>query len=438
MSSPPRGRESDPRRTRRGSHSGRVRGRLARAGPSFSLPAAPAACAGCDARFRRPPGLRCLPTRRRGLYFRVKPAPPASTVRPGRPARVRRKGHSGVKAIISDIHSNLEALQAVLADIKTQNITEIYCLGDIVGYGPNPRECIDLVMDCKLVLLGNHDQGAMFDPDGFNPPAERAIFWTRDAARSRRPRARQRPREALGVPRRAAAQSTARTASCSSTARPATRSTSTSSPRTSTTSGRWSASSPWSSGTASRATRTSRASSPRTCSSSAPRRSTTPTSSTAARRCATSARSASRATATGGPATSCSTTTRSRFRRVEYDIETTRQEDLRHPRPGQLPRRPPPRRALTRSRLRLRAAQHKRPREYSRGRLCWAARSRERRHAFPCCLTGVLDPHPVEGPVHEEHRHHQERRRQPVRQVRPAASPSAPPPARPPAGRTAS
>src|SRR5207302_1652811 len=54
-----------------------------------------------------------------------------------------------------------------------------YCLGDVVGYGPNPRECVDLVMKCKIVLLGNHDQGAMFDPEGFNPPAERAIFWTR-------------------------------------------------------------------------------------------------------------------------------------------------------------------------------------------------------------------------------------------------------------------
>jgi predicted phosphodiesterase len=84
-----------------------------------------------------------------------------------------------VKAIISDIHSNLEALQGVLADIKSQGITDIYCLGDVVGYGPNPRECIDLVSECKLVLMGNHDQGAMFDPDGFNAPAERAIFWTR-------------------------------------------------------------------------------------------------------------------------------------------------------------------------------------------------------------------------------------------------------------------
>jgi diadenosine tetraphosphatase ApaH/serine/threonine PP2A family protein phosphatase len=84
-----------------------------------------------------------------------------------------------VKAIISDIHSNLEAAQAVLEDIDKLNIKEIYCLGDIVGYGPNPRECVDLVMKCNIVLLGNHDQGAMFDPEGFNPSAERAIFWTR-------------------------------------------------------------------------------------------------------------------------------------------------------------------------------------------------------------------------------------------------------------------
>ncbi len=85
-----------------------------------------------------------------------------------------------MKAIISDIHGNLEALEAVLADIKQQGITEIYCLGDIIGYGPNPRECIDRVANTKLCLLGNHDQGALFDPEGFNPGAERAIFWTRD------------------------------------------------------------------------------------------------------------------------------------------------------------------------------------------------------------------------------------------------------------------
>ena len=83
------------------------------------------------------------------------------------------------RALISDIHSNLEALEAVLTDIKQQGISEIFCLGDLVGYGPNPGECIDLVMACKVCLLGNHDQGALFDPEGFNSGAERAIFWTR-------------------------------------------------------------------------------------------------------------------------------------------------------------------------------------------------------------------------------------------------------------------
>ncbi len=89
------------------------------------------------------------------------------------------------RALISDIHGNLEALEVVLADIQAQKIQEIYCLGDIIGYGPNPRECIDLVMEhCTVSLLGNHDQGALFDPDGFNVGAERAIFWTREQLES--------------------------------------------------------------------------------------------------------------------------------------------------------------------------------------------------------------------------------------------------------------
>lgn len=89
------------------------------------------------------------------------------------------------RALISDIHGNLEALEVVLDDIKAQGLTEVFCLGDIIGYGPNPRECIDRVMDnCKITLLGNHDQGAMFDPDGFNIGAERAIFWTREQLES--------------------------------------------------------------------------------------------------------------------------------------------------------------------------------------------------------------------------------------------------------------
>ncbi len=83
------------------------------------------------------------------------------------------------RAIISDIHANLEALQAILADIASQSVEEIYCLGDIVGYGPNPCECIDAAIGFTATVLGNHDQGALFDPEGFSSGAEKAIFWTR-------------------------------------------------------------------------------------------------------------------------------------------------------------------------------------------------------------------------------------------------------------------
>ncbi len=84
------------------------------------------------------------------------------------------------RAVISDIHGNLEALEAVLADAQAQGCEKYYCLGDIVGYGPNPRECVDAVVAFDLCILGNHDQGALYDPEGFSSGAERAIFWTRD------------------------------------------------------------------------------------------------------------------------------------------------------------------------------------------------------------------------------------------------------------------
>lgn len=83
------------------------------------------------------------------------------------------------RALVSDIHGNFEALQAVLSDIREQQITEIYCLGDVIGYGPNPCECLDAAMRMDLCILGNHDQASIFDPEGFNPVALRAIYWTR-------------------------------------------------------------------------------------------------------------------------------------------------------------------------------------------------------------------------------------------------------------------
>lgn len=82
-------------------------------------------------------------------------------------------------AVVSDIHGNLEALHAVLKDIESQQVDRIFCLGDVVGYGPNPRECVDIVRRFDLCILGNHDQAALFDPEGFSQGAEQAIFWTR-------------------------------------------------------------------------------------------------------------------------------------------------------------------------------------------------------------------------------------------------------------------
>jgi predicted phosphodiesterase len=83
-------------------------------------------------------------------------------------------------AVISDIHANTSALQAVLADIAARGVKEIICLGDVVGYGPQPKECLDLVMaKASMTLLGNHDYAVLFEPIKFNTGAEAACFWTR-------------------------------------------------------------------------------------------------------------------------------------------------------------------------------------------------------------------------------------------------------------------
>ncbi len=93
-------------------------------------------------------------------------------------------------AVISDIHSNLEALTTVLADIEKRGIKTIYCLGDVIGYGPNPRECLDLVIEkTKWCVLGNHDYAVFYEPTNFNYGAERASFWTREVLESEPARA---------------------------------------------------------------------------------------------------------------------------------------------------------------------------------------------------------------------------------------------------------
>jgi len=83
-------------------------------------------------------------------------------------------------AIVSDIHGNLEALTAVLAEIDKRQIQHIVCLGDIVGYGPNPMECLDLVSArCRAAIMGNHDFAVFYEPFNFNSGAEQACYWTR-------------------------------------------------------------------------------------------------------------------------------------------------------------------------------------------------------------------------------------------------------------------
>src|SRR2546430_17314028 len=86
-------------------------------------------------------------------------------------------------AIFSDIHSNLEAFNAVLEDAKQHECTHFICLGDIVGYNANPHECVELVreIDCPTVK-GNHDEQASLIESSrdFNELAEHAIEWTRE------------------------------------------------------------------------------------------------------------------------------------------------------------------------------------------------------------------------------------------------------------------
>src|SRR5881394_3676189 len=86
-------------------------------------------------------------------------------------------------AILSDIHANLEALEAVLADARERKCSRFLCLGDVVGYNAKPRECIERVreLDCPVVK-GNHDEEATLSASSerFNELAERAIHWTRD------------------------------------------------------------------------------------------------------------------------------------------------------------------------------------------------------------------------------------------------------------------
>jgi diadenosine tetraphosphatase ApaH/serine/threonine PP2A family protein phosphatase len=88
-------------------------------------------------------------------------------------------------AIVSDVHSNIEALEAVLDDIHENECEEIVCLGDLLGYGPSPRQVLKIAMDLfEFTLLGNHEEGILYQPVGFNWKAEASAWWTKDQLKS--------------------------------------------------------------------------------------------------------------------------------------------------------------------------------------------------------------------------------------------------------------
>ncbi len=85
--------------------------------------------------------------------------------------------------VLSDIHANLAALEAVLADAEEQGYEATWCLGDVVGYGPDPNECIERLRELPgelVCVAGNHDWAALgrLDIEDFNPEARRAVQWT--------------------------------------------------------------------------------------------------------------------------------------------------------------------------------------------------------------------------------------------------------------------
>ena len=85
-------------------------------------------------------------------------------------------------AIIADIHANLEALEVVLSDAKEQSCTHYACLGVVVGYNANPKECLDIIREMGMPCVkGNHDEYCSIESnlEGFNPHAAEAIHWTR-------------------------------------------------------------------------------------------------------------------------------------------------------------------------------------------------------------------------------------------------------------------
>ncbi|MBI4707013.1 MAG: metallophosphoesterase family protein [Candidatus Omnitrophica bacterium] len=87
-------------------------------------------------------------------------------------------------AIFSDVHSNLEALEAVVSACKKESIDKYFCAGDIVGYAASPNKCVEIVRQLAMITVaGNHDWAAvdLFSLDYFNPDARDSLLWTKRA-----------------------------------------------------------------------------------------------------------------------------------------------------------------------------------------------------------------------------------------------------------------
>ena len=84
-------------------------------------------------------------------------------------------------AVLSDIHANWHALEAVLADVESEGVDEIWCLGDVVGYGPQPNRCVQEIRDrAAICLMGNHDLASVgrVGLDDFSGDAAASATWT--------------------------------------------------------------------------------------------------------------------------------------------------------------------------------------------------------------------------------------------------------------------
>lgn len=87
-------------------------------------------------------------------------------------------------AILADVHSNLEALTCALDHLTSRGVSRIVCLGDIIGYGPDPRRCLELLFRSEVAIMGNHEEAVMFYGEDFNPKARASLEWTKEQLNS--------------------------------------------------------------------------------------------------------------------------------------------------------------------------------------------------------------------------------------------------------------